>query len=241
MTESEIEQAALRFWELAGHSAPCPCRLESDAYYALPIVVTRISRLMLSHVSDWLREHNINVSLHADNRVLQACLIALNGSGFIFLNGLASEDESRYSFAHELAHFFLHYWLPRSKAIDYFGEGITAALDGKRLPTTGERVHALLSNLQLGCKVHLLSRSSFGIFGLPEIEEIEDSADRLALELLTPRSHVRAELRRVSPRPDRAKVVEVLVQRFGLPQSVAVPYSVLFTPKDTVKQWLGIS
>jgi hypothetical protein len=88
---------------------------------------------------------------------------------------------------------------------------------------------AVLERVQLGVQVHLMSRGPGGAVCAWDVEESEQRADRLALELLAPAQMATARLRRLlgdaedlSGQEDRA--AEHLAGVFGLPSDVASSY-----------------
>ena len=166
----------------------------------------------------------------------------------IFLDATDSEDELRFSLAHEVSHFLLDYLLPRRRAIGRLGSGVTEVLDGRRRPTVGERVDAVLTNVPIGVHAHLMERAAAGGIGRAAVLDVESRADRLALELLAPGVEVKrrvADLRRSENfQQTVANTVGVLVEAFGLPPQIADGYgqslSRLWYGGPSFKEWLGV-
>jgi hypothetical protein len=238
-----LTDAAEQFWQSARSIEPFPRRLEAPVLWALPLAIVKLPRLWISDVNSWLASRKLPVSNGNDSRDLHACLVAGGGKGYVLLNGSDEEDDLAYSLAHEASHFMLDYWQPRVRAIAKLGPTIIPVLDGTRRATPVERGQALLADVRLGIKLHLLRRGDFGIFGLQDIEGPEERADRLALELLAPEAAVRKSIHRTFRplKPSPGQVCTLLQQEFGLPAAVAVAYSVLFSPKDnSVRAWLGL-
>jgi hypothetical protein len=138
-----------------------------------------------------------------------------------------SEDEQRFSFAHELSHFLLEHHWPREAAIQSFGASIVDVLNGVRVPTVNERVGAVLMRLPILGYSHLLERHGDMISRM-DILDAEDRADRLALELLAPRNEVVARLTDREVKWNDPNTVDtarsLLIGDFGLPDVCATAY-----------------
>lgn len=159
------------------------------------------------------------------DRPLRACIVAENGGGWIFLDAEDELAERTYSLAHELAHFLRHYWHPRQRAIAALGPVILEVLDGHRLATPQERLHALLRHAPLAGYSHLMRRS-MGLYN-PDLALAEEEADQLAFELLAPAE----EVRRLAGSGSCEEGFEVILREtFGLPASAAKAYARVLCP-----------
>jgi hypothetical protein len=148
----------------------------------------------------------------------------------LFLDAGDNEHERSFTLAHEIAHFVLDHLLPRLRAQKVFGERILPVLNGERAPTRDEMLSAVLERVQLGVQVHLMTRGPNGAVCAWNVEESEQRADRLAVELLAPARAAIAGLRKIlSNTEERAsqqeQVTKELGDRFGLPASVAESYA----------------
>lgn len=228
MHSRNVRRIADEFWELAGGPEPFPRSLEPAVFWALPLGIFKLPCLWVKDVQLWLSKHDIHFELQAEDRPLHGCLIANNGRGCILLNGADGPAELRFSLAHEIAHFLLDYHLPRQVAVERLGPDVLEVFDALRAPTLSERVHALLSDVSVGFHSHLMERNSNGVMGCGTVEDREEGADLLALELLAPESETRhrvgeaLELARGQNRIEMAS--EVLQRDFGLPSSIAQLY-----------------
>lgn len=245
MNRYEIKRIAANFWKDVGKPEPFPRSLEPAVYWALPLGVFKLPRLWVSDVHVWLAEQGIQFELKTEDRSLHGCLIARLGRGCVLLNGTDSDAELRYSLAHEVAHFLLDYYLPRQAAVDELGPGVLEVFDGLRPATVQERVHAVLSQTSVGFHTHLMERNSNGVMGCSTVEEHEERADRLAVELLAPEKealHRVTKAVRSGDGLDRIQLANHLLQKeFGLPPSIAMLYGRrLFrsTPKISIRYWL---
>ena len=99
-------------------------------------------------------------------------------------------------------------------------------MDGQRLPTSDERLHALLRSIPLGFHVHLMDRDQDGTITSRVIAESEENADRLAYELLAPADHIFAG---GVYRSDRG-LTEKLRRFYGLPGLQASRYARMLVP-----------
>jgi hypothetical protein len=206
-----------------------PRDLMSDVVMQLPLSVEGLPSLSAHAVRKWLRERGVQHSVSDADRALHGCLVARAGHGVVFLDADDEETERRFTLAHEIAHFILDHLLPRLRALKVFGDGILPVLDGTRPPTREEMLSAVLERVHLDVQVHLMSRGPGGAVCAWGVEESEQRADSLALELLAPARRATARLQRllgenedVSALEERA--AEDLAEQYGLPRDVASSY-----------------
>jgi hypothetical protein len=177
---------------------------------------------------------------------MRGCLVARRGEGLVFLDGADPTQEQTFSLAHELSHFLLDYFLPRTRALDRLGPSVRDVLDGDRRPSHAERIDSLLQGVSIRTYGHLMDRAWSGEVAHIQTLDAEDRADRLALELLAPRTEVLRALASSSPHDSSrfsSRVIDLLCSQFGLPGDVAERYSPLLTaaarPRMTFREWLG--
>lgn len=215
------------FWQACGENEPFPRNLERPISLALPVALIKMPSLTIDNVESWLKKRGVKFGFGCQSRPIRGCVVAYQGGGMIFLDGVDPDDERRFTLAHEAAHFMLDYWLPRHLAIRKFGTGIIDVLDGRRCATTSERVHALLSGTPARAYTNFMERDeSYGRFD-PNLWSIESRADRLALALLAPPEIVLSEADTSSSRFEKRHlaVKSLLSSRFGLPTYVADSYA----------------
>src|SRR5262245_26511008 len=183
-----IKDAAKAFWKAAGgrNRYGMPADLERAVAFALPLGICRMPALSTAKVAAVLERIGTIPWSTSPDRPLCGCLVADVGVGLIFLDGGDPPDEQRYSLAHEIAHFLLHYLQPRRLMLDELGAGMLAVLDGKRPPTDSERLSAALRNIVLEPFRHAMARTSDGQISHFRTRSIESEADELALEILAP-------------------------------------------------------
>ena len=206
-----------------------PRDLAGDAAVHLPVVIELISDLSSGCVRAWLGQRGIQHRVSEIDRRLHGCLVARSGRGIVFLDREDNDAERRFTLAHEIAHFVLDHQLPRLKALKILGERIVPVLDGQRAPSQEELLSAVLQRVPLDVQVHLMSRSATGAICTWDIEESEQRADRLALELLAPAQTAVAELRHILTDTEEVdgqvnRAADHLAFRFGLPTAVATTY-----------------
>ncbi len=232
MSDALLHKLADRFWREAGGAPPEPRDLVRAVSLALPVAVVFMPALTLERVHIWLERRGAPYRVDCASRRLRGCLVAAGGRGIVFVEGADPADERRFTLAHEVAHFLLHYQYPRERAVRRLGPGILPVLDGLREPTPEERIGAVLAGCPLGVHTHLLERT--GDAGALAAGA-ENEADRLAWELLAPQ----ADLRSV-PAGDRERVLQT---RFGLPSPEAARYARWlrrrFDGPPTYLDWLG--
>jgi len=190
LTKHRIRQIAQDFWSSTPVKYTTPCNLAHAAQSIFPISITSFPNLALEPVRFWFESRNIPLPVRHDGRKLRACLVAYEGMGMIFLDGTDSEHERRFSLAHELAHFILDYHLARQVAARVLGEGIAHVVDGKRYATIEERLDGILSGIDLGPFIHTMDRAKDGRIPTSAIQDSENMADLLALELAIPHKQV---------------------------------------------------
>lgn len=205
-----IDDAAASFWALAGGRPPYgrPVDLEKAVAAALPLGIVKLPRLSSATVAETIGRIGASSWSVSIDRPLRACLVADVGVGLVFIDGTDPEEEQRFSLAHEVAHFLLHYIEPRQRAVDTLGPGLIQVLDRVRQPTMAERLSSAMSAIPLEPFRHAMARDGAGAGKHLRTESIEGEADDLALELTAP-SPERADLADLSG--------ESLASVFGLP------------------------
>ncbi len=223
-----IENTAQEFWALAGEAPGYPCDIKMAITLTMPLELYGVPGLRVADVLEWTQKVGIAYSMPGNNRRLHGCLLADRDKGTIFYDAGDSEDEQRFTLAHELAHFLLDYQAPRRRAVMILGPSILPVLNGDRPPTISERVHAVLSNVSLGTISHFMERPDDG---LPEsiVLDVENRADRLALELLAPASSLQEMMGTpAAPRGFNRRLsflTQQLLGTYGLPAAIADAYA----------------
>ena len=227
-SDALIEQTSADFWALAGGTPGYPRAMQAAITLAAPLELCPVVGLRVNHVLAWARRINIACRIRGQDRCLHGCLVAWRGKGAIFYDTGDADDEQRFTLAHELAHFLLDYEAPRERAVTILGPSILAVLDGERSPTVEERLHAVLSSVHLGVMSHLMERPEKGL-PTSAILDVEDRADRLALELLAPAQPLYELLDQpTAPRGFQARLAflsQQLTTSRGLPTDIAAAYA----------------
>lgn len=206
-----------------------PRDLVSTVPLQLPLAFVPVRKLATNTLEQWLTRRRISYRAVGARRRLHGALVARAGRGLVFIDSSDDFSDQRFTAAHETAHFIEEHVKPRLKALKAFGGEILPVLDGERPPTPEESVSAVLNRVPLGIHVHLMARSQHGAIYNWDVEEREQRADRLALELLAPaKDALRMLCRDSAPAsaPTAApEAARILSQSFGLPISVARPYA----------------
>lgn len=221
------QQAIELFWQRYGKDETFPRNIERLVALALPLTIIRLPQLTMRSVENWLRQRGVPFRFGCQSRTIRGCLVAFAGRGLIFVDAEDSEEEQRFTAAHEIGHFLVDYWLLRQKAIRKFGPNIADVIDGLRRPTPTERFSALIISTRIGIYADLMGRAGDEPQN-SEVWEIEDRADSIALELLAPKAEVLSRIQIPTTGSFAKRVEEVSIAislRFGLPASVSCSYS----------------
>jgi len=207
----------------------------------LPLTFVAIKQLTTRLMRDWLDRRRITYASEGPPRRLHGALVARAGRGIVFVDSTDEGPEQQLTAAHETAHFIEDHLRPRQRALSAFGELIRPVLDGHRAPSREESVSAVLHRVPLGVQVHLMTRTHAGAISSWDIEEREQRADRLALELLAPAKAALKALRHPARLPGALEVdaAAVLSKEFGVPLSAARPYAGLLLNRGRPRQTLS--
>ncbi len=226
---AKIEEVARGFWAQARVQEIFPRDMQQAISLAKDVVVIHLPALRIENIRAWLRDRNFDFPIPHFDKFLHGFLLTHQGTGFIFVNGSDSEAERRFTLAHEIAHFICDYETPRQQAVEQFGSAILEVTDGLRPPTVEERLHGLMFNHSLISFSHLLDSDSMSGMGRLSIWQAENRADQLALELLAPTRHVRAQVSKLRL-PKRfaaykSALPNILTDHYRLPENVAEGYA----------------
>lgn len=210
----------------------------------LPLTFVAVKGLTTRLMRDWLARRRITYALDGPPRRLHGALVARAGRGIVFVDSTDEGREQQFTAAHETAHFIEDHLRPRQRALSALGELIRPVLDGHRAPTREESVSAVLHRVPLGVQVHLMTRMHGGAVGSWAIEDREQRADRLALELLAPAKAALRALRQSarSPGAPDLDAAAVLSEAFDIPLNAARLYAGLLLnggrPRQTLSERL---
>lgn len=239
-----VVETAEEFWSEVGELESFPRDLRRPIAQGFPIAVVLLPLLTVRKIEEWLERQHILYHIGTQDRGLCACLVARFGQAIIFLDGTDPDDEQRFSIAHELAHFLMHYWRPRRDAVHHLGTEILEVLDGVRLARVDERIHALISRIDVGFHVHLIERFELGDPTSSTIVAAENDADRLALELLAPCASVTREIGQLPRNGRQDAAIQLLQDVYGFPTQQAARYSKILIPvpdsSDSLVHRLGL-
>jgi hypothetical protein len=218
-----------------------PRNLSAEIPLRLPVTVVPLPQLTSEKIRDWLLQRKLHHRVAELPRGFHGCMVAWAGFGILFHDSEEGEPEQRFTLAHEVAHFVLDHWLPRTHAVRIFGEDILAVLDGLRAPTPEESMTALFERVSLEVQVKLMDRNPSGLYSTGKVAESERRADRLAQELLAPAALVTPLIKDV---PEE-EGVERVMSRFGLPKQPAEAYVGMLRrrlrlPSFSIQQFLGV-
>jgi hypothetical protein len=216
-----LGKALDRFWGAEEAPETFPRDLYLPILLNLPIAIIEIDGLTVNLLDRWLQRHQLPALAAVADRPLRGCLTAYAGVGILFVDRTDDPNQRRLTMAHEAGHFIVDYLLPRED-VARRRPSLLAVLDGERGPTDAERFDALLADAPIGFHTHLLERDAHGGHLSTITAEVEDRAERLALELLAPLQLVLRETAKVANTSDSRAVLR---DRFGLPAGVATRYA----------------
>lgn len=221
-----VVEAAASFWREAGEPDRFPRDIRRAIARTSPIAIVSLSRLHVARANEWFRQQHVSVDISVNDRPLRACLIAQSGSGIILVDGSDSEEEQRFSIAHELSHFLHDYCAPRQAAVALQGAAILEVLDGLRPAGINERTVGLLGRAPVRAHVHLMGRWE-DVHNPVDVDASESAADTLARELLAPWAVVADDVIELGIAHDREAIAAGLIERYGLPMKPAIQYAEL--------------
>lgn len=233
MSSSTI-QIARHFWNTVGADNVFPRDIGGAVSLALPIDIIYLPELNLKQIGTWLSQRKIpiekiSMGFDVNDRFIHGFILAWRGTGSIFINAMDSEEERRYTIAHEASHFLLDHHIPRERAKKRFGESILKVIDGTRPATDEERIDSALSSVEIKLSTHLLAKDGDGTFDDLEVLNSENDVDSLALELLAPSSQVIQDANpkksKISFHNFKNQCYHVLRTTYLIPDSVANAYA----------------
>lgn len=234
---------ARTFWTLPTMPATLrervfPRDLRTASQEALFLTVKGIAGLSLTSAFAWLSQNGLMTPPLTVERRVHGLLYTAADAPVLFYDSNDTEAEVRFTLAHELAHYLRDYWKPRQQLAHSIGVAALDVLDGKRAPSSDERLGAVLAGLPLDVHVHLLDRDWAGHPVHPDDADAEARADRLAYELLAPVEELAAAgLASASLRD----MTETLVAAYGLPRPQASAYARLLRGSRHVQDPLILS
>lgn len=246
MIEKDIIALADEFWSKAGCPEDFPRTLESAVVWVLPLAIVKLPKLDFDELLNWLSNRGISIFWKKNQQRFRACLVAKFGKGIVFLDGSDSEDERRFSLAHEVSHFMCDYLMHRQQVFNILGKDGLDVLDGVRPPTPEERLRGIFSGVKIGPFTHFMERSEKGDIVHLDILRAEDRAERLALELIAPKKKVLLKLKNRGIKWHDFSAISLiqktLIVEFGLPKSVAERYRIMIVRSQsttrTFREWL---
>ncbi len=245
--QNNYVQLANTFFGKKGQQSAFPRNIEQAILWNFPVAIINLPRLGLSLIKRWLEIRDLSMPFAGQDRRIRACVLARCGYGLIFLDGTDPDDERRFSLAHEIAHYILDYHLKRQEIIKHLGNKIIDVLDGKREATIEERLNGIFSGITVGPFMHLMDRDKHGYMSNQLILDIEDNAERFALELTAPKKALEHYLDQQFSgwynQNNHTNHSEFAASIFGIPQRILVEYisylANLRRPHQSFKDWLG--
>lgn len=215
----DLEQCAAAFWEPIPERNLFPRDLERYLPVHYQASIESLSGLTVQRVHEWLLASCNPYSGSPNNRRLDGCVIAKKGYAILFIDDALPQDERRMIVAHETAHFWIDYELPRRRMKLRYGEGGMQALEQERAAKTVELLMATATGAPIQAFYHYHFKET------KQETEVEQRANSLACLLIAPRKQVIAQARKKQlAREDESKWLGLLHQTFGVPENWARGY-----------------
>lgn len=218
----ELKKIASAIAALYNAAAVKPPSLEScitplrDLVGSLNLNCVELPKLTSRVAADFLLQRNVTVISASLNLVPLAGYLHVSPNfGCIFVNQDDRVTRRRFSIAHELGHFLLHF-RPLLAELKTRGELLTVSVSDSFEVGDGQSAESDGSADRASGGAVSFSDPSIVAGLLPPLEQMEDEADAFALELLMPADVVRAQAVRLAlPKDDLAwkLAAEMLVSR----------------------------
>lgn len=218
------------FWKLAGGRTQYPADIGYAASCALAVAVHAVPGLTVRAAVTRLPRFGVSLpsQFPSADRPLRGCIAVGRAGAVILVDGDDSEDERRFTVAHEVSHYILEVHIHRERAERLMDRNYLAVLYGSREPTDDDRLDAWLKRVRTTPFAHLMDRAPDGGHGCGQTLSAECDADGLAVEMLAPRSEMARIVHANRHLPFRRAVDEAAHaarRRYGLPPSIATEYA----------------
>ena len=104
-----VVNIARDFWRKILVKPTPPYDIFGAVSLVMPLDIVNLSGLTIAKIENWLWERNVTLNTGIPNRSLHGFILTFQDAGFIFIDGTDSENERRYTVAHEVSHFILDY------------------------------------------------------------------------------------------------------------------------------------
>jgi hypothetical protein len=210
----DLEHCAAAFWKPIPERNYFPRDLEQYLPLHYQASIETLPGLTVQRVHEWLSAKGIASTNPSNKRRLDGSIIAQKGHAILFIDAALSLDARRMIVAHETAHYWIDYELPRRRMKLRYGNGGMQALDQERAPEIVE----ILMATAMGAPIQAFYHYQFKEH--KQETEVEQRANTLACLLIAPRREVlsRAKICRMS-RDDESKWLELLHHGFGIPEN----------------------
>lgn len=210
----DLEHCAATFWEPIPERSSFPRDLERYLPLHYQASIKSLPGLTVQRVDEWLSTNGIGSTGPSNSRRLDGCIIAQKGLAILFIDAALSVDERRMIVAHETAHYWIDYEVPRRRMKLRYGDGGLQILDQERPAETVE----ILMATAVGASIQAFYHYHFKEH--KQETEVEQRANTLACLLIAPRRDVLllAKKRRMAGK-DESKWLEMLHHEFGMPEN----------------------
>lgn len=215
----DLEHCAAAFWEPIPERTSFPRDLERYLPLHYQASIETLSGLTVQRVHEWLSAIGFAPTNPQKNRRLDGCIIAQKGHAILFIDDALSLDQRRMIVAHETAHYWIDYELPRRRMKMRFGDDSVKILDQERTAETVEILMATAAGAPIQAFYHYHFKDH------KQETEVEQRANTLACLLMAPRREVLARAKKCQmTREDESNWLKLLHQDFGMPENWARGY-----------------
>lgn len=221
----ELDHCATAFWDPIPKKNRFPRDLEEHLSIYYPASIEPITRMTVNSVHGWLSTHGYaSCPSCASDQRLDGCIVANQGHAFLFIDNALPRDERRMIVAHETAHYWHDYEMPRRRMGKRFGKDGLHLLDN---PISGiDLLMASASGVPIQAYYHYHQKDA-------HLEsEVERRANTLTCLFIAPLSSVMDKAAKDGVAwDDDSRWLAMLQHSFGIPQRWAVGYLPLLPRK----------
>jgi hypothetical protein len=227
-----IDRWADEFWERIPERDRYPRDIELHLSSYYDATIEPVAGLTASRVNEWLERNGFPVRELNRDHALAGCIVALGEFAILFVEKHLPRDEWRMTLAHETAHFWTDFLIPRRDLTRRFGPAGVEWLNGARTPRPAETLIAAAAGVQVHPYFHYLL-----VEDCAREDVVERRANTLACALIAPRHEVLRRAVRQGVGPDDDTWISILGSDFGMPGRWARSYLPRLRTAPRQRRW----